>query len=369
MSCLSGKKGCVPVSHSVAEIAAWVEGTVHGDGSRQISAALPLDEATVHSVTFLTNPKRFNELLHRAIGALLVSGNNIPNDRFSFPLIVVANPLTAILTIASRLTPPVKEPEAKIDPRAAIDPSAKIGDGCYIGPFAVVEADVEIGSGCKIHPHAVIRASCRVGDNVEIHPHAVLYPRSQVDDNSIIHSGAVIGCDGYGYSFKNDRYVKVPQIGSTHIARDVEIGANTTVDRATFGTTRVGEGTKIDNQVMIGHNCQIGAHNILVSQVGIAGSCVTGKYVTIAGQAGLADHLHVGDHVSIGASSAVHTDLEAGKRYMGYPARPEREAKRTVMTLEKLPEMRRQIQEIRAHLGLNRDAETDTDSSARKAAG
>jgi UDP-3-O-[3-hydroxymyristoyl] glucosamine N-acyltransferase len=349
----------VPVNHSVAEIAAWVGGTVHGDGGRQISAALPLDEATAHSVTFLSNPKRLNEVLHRAIGALLVPRDKIPNGPLPFPVIAVDNPLSAILTVAARLSPPAPEPQPGIDPRAAVHPTAQISDDCYVGPFAVVEQDVQLGPGCKIHPHAVLRAGCVLGARVEVHPHAVLYPRTQVGDGSIIHSGAVLGCDGFGYVFDKGKHVKVPQIGVTQIGPDVEVGANTT-----FGTTRVGEGTKIDNQVMVAHNCQIGAHNILISQVGIAGSCVTGNYVTIAGQTGIADHIHIDDGVVVGAGAAVHCDLPAGQRYLGYPARPEREAKRIVMTMEKLPEMRRQLQEVRQHLGLDKE-----DSHSRRAAG
>lgn len=345
----------MPVSHSVAEIASWVDGTVKGDPNRQITAAVPLDEADATSVTFISNPRKLGQLTCRAIGALLISPDSTQEiPQVAFPLIIVDKPLTAMLTIAARFAPPVTQYPAGIDPRAAVDPSAELASDCYVGPFAVIEADVKIGPRCKIHPHAVIRSGCSLEEDVEVHPHAVLYPRCKVEARTIIHSGAVIGCDGYGYLFKDGRHVKVPQIGTVHIGQDVEIGANSTIDRATFGTTRVGNGTKIDNQVMVGHNCQIGQHNLLISQVGIAGSCVTGDYVTIAGQAGIADHVHIGDRVTVGAGAGVHTDLEAGKAYLGSPARPERDAKRYFLSTEKLPEMRKQLQEVRQHLGLDR---------------
>jgi UDP-3-O-[3-hydroxymyristoyl] glucosamine N-acyltransferase len=175
----------------------------------------------------------------------------------------------------------------------------------------------------------------------------------------IVHANAVIGADGFGYRFQNGRHVKVPQLGGVEIGDDVEVGACTTIDRGTFQATRIGEGTKIDNLVQVAHNCRVGRHNILISQIGIAGSCSTGDYVTIAGQAGLADHVHIGDRVMIGARAGVTKDIPAGERWLGAPATPEREQKRILMTLEKLPEMRRDLQQIKRRLGLDaEDKET-----------
>jgi UDP-3-O-[3-hydroxymyristoyl] glucosamine N-acyltransferase len=245
-------------------------------------------------------------------------------------------------------------PGPSIDPRSAIDPTAEIAEECYVGPFAVVEANVSIGRGCRIHAHAVVGSGCRIAADVTVHAHATLYPNTTIGERSIVHSGAVIGCDGFGYQLRDGRHEKIPQIGNVVIGADVEIGANSTVDRGTFGSTRVGDGTKIDNQVMIAHNCQIGRHNVFAGQVGIAGSSSTGDYVTIAGQVGIADHVHVGEQATLGADAGVYTDIPAGSRFVGTPARPLQEAKRLHLALERVPEMRKELLEVRRLLGLGK---------------
>ena len=174
-------------------------------------------------------------------------------------------------------------------------------------------------------------------------------------DRVTVHANAVFGADGFGYQFENGRHVKVPQLGHVEIGSDVEIGACTTIDRGTFGATRIGEGTKIDNLVMIAHNCQIGRHNILVSQMGMAGSSRTGDYVTIAGQVGVVGHVHIGDRCTIGGQAAVTKDVAAGSRMLGSPATPEREQKRMLMALSRLPELKRAVRRILRHLDLAAD--------------
>jgi UDP-3-O-[3-hydroxymyristoyl] glucosamine N-acyltransferase len=174
-----------------------------------------------------------------------------------------------------------------------------------------------------------------------------------------IHSGAVIGSDGFGFRFQNGKHVKIPQFGAVEIGDDAEVGAGTTIDRGTFHNTRIGAGTKIDNLVQIGHNCQIGKHNLLVSQVGIAGSATTGEYVVLAGQVGVADHVHIGDRAMVGAQSGLHRNIPDGERTLGTPARPEGEQKRILLCLEKLPEIRRELRQVRQHLGLQSGPERD----------
>jgi UDP-3-O-[3-hydroxymyristoyl] glucosamine N-acyltransferase len=198
----------------------------------------------------------------------------------------------------------------------------------------------------------VIGRHCRLGDDVTLYPNAVLYDGTVLGSRVIVHANAVVGADGFGYRFQGGRHVKVPQFGHVEIGDDVEIGACTTVDRGTFQATRIGEGTKIDNLVQVGHNCHIGKHNLLVSQMGIAGSSSTGDYVVIAGQVGIADHVHIGDRVLIGAKAGVTKDVPAGERMLGAPATPEREQKRILMSLEKLPEIRRELRRLKQHLGM-----------------
>jgi UDP-3-O-[3-hydroxymyristoyl] glucosamine N-acyltransferase len=180
----------------------------------------------------------------------------------------------------------------------------------------------------------------------------VLYDDCRLGNRVVVHANAVIGADGFGYRVQNGRHQKVPQLGSVEIEDDVEIGACSTIDRGTFGPTRIGMGTKIDNLVMIGHNCQIGKHNILCSQVGIAGSTCTGDYVVMAGQVGVADHLSIGDQVTIGAKSGVPGNLPSRSQVLGTPATPHKEQVRMMLTLEKLPEIRKDVQRIKRHLGL-----------------
>jgi UDP-3-O-[3-hydroxymyristoyl] glucosamine N-acyltransferase len=202
----------------------------------------------------------------------------------------------------------------------------------------------------------VIGRFCQIGDDVVLYPNVVLYDGTVLGNRVIIHGNAVLGADGFGYRLQNGRHVKVPQLGHVEIGDDVEIGACTTIDRGTFQATRIGAGTKIDNLVQVAHNCQIGRHNLLVSQMGIAGSSSTGDYVVAAGQVGIVDHVHIGDRVIIGGQAGVTKDVPAGQHILGSPATPERDQKRIMMSLEKLPEIRRELRRIKQHLGLKDDA-------------
>jgi UDP-3-O-[3-hydroxymyristoyl] glucosamine N-acyltransferase len=181
----------------------------------------------------------------------------------------------------------------------------------------------------------------------------VLYEDCVLGDRVVVHANAVIGADGFGYRVENGRHVKIPQLGWVELEDDVEVGAGTTIDRGTFGPTRIGAGTKIDNQVQIGHNCQIGKHNVFASQVGIAGSVTTGDYVFMGGQVGLADHITVGDRAQIGAKSGLYRDVPADARMLGHPATPYQQQGRIWATLEKLPELRHEVRRIKKHLGLD----------------
>jgi UDP-3-O-[3-hydroxymyristoyl] glucosamine N-acyltransferase len=189
-------------------------------------------------------------------------------------------------------------------------------------------------------------SGCRLGRNVTIYPNAVLYDNTQVGDRSIIHSGAVLGCHGFGYRFMGGRHEPSAQLGNVEIGCDVEIGAGTTIDRGTYGPTTVGDGTKIDNLVMIAHNCRIGRHNMICSQVGIAGSSSTGDYVVLAGQVGVKDHVRIGDGAVLGAMAGVTHDVPPGAHMFGIPATDEREQKVRLATLAKLPDMRRQLKAL-----------------------
>jgi UDP-3-O-[3-hydroxymyristoyl] glucosamine N-acyltransferase len=239
-----------------------------------------------------------------------------------------------------------------IDPLAYIHATAVLAPGVSVGPFAVIGENAVIGPNTVVHAGAVVGRRCRLGVEVVLFPHVVLYDDCVLGNRVVVHANAVIGADGFGYRMQQGRHVKVPQLGWVEIEDDVEIGAATTIDRGTFGPTRIGSGTKIDNLVQIAHNCQIGRHNLLAAQVGIAGSSSTGDYAVLAGQVGVADHLHIGERAVLAAQTGVTKDVPADARMIGFPARPEGPAKRMYVVLDQLPELRKEVRRIKEHLGL-----------------
>jgi UDP-3-O-[3-hydroxymyristoyl] glucosamine N-acyltransferase len=350
----SRKKGRSRVIVStLRQLAELVEGQTVGNPELPIRGARTLQEAGPDDISFLENDKNIHLLASCRASAIVAPRAFTANG---MSLIRVKDPLSAFVAIHRHLHP-VREPAPHgIDSRAFVDASAQVGPDASIFPFAVIGEGTTIGARCKIHSGASIGRRCRLADDVTIYPNAVLYDDTVIGNRVIIHANAVIGADGFGYRHVDGRHLKVPQLGCVELADDVEIGACTTIDRGTFMATRVGTGTKIDNLVQIGHNCQIGKHNLFVSQMGIAGSSSTGDGVVIAGQVGIVDHVHIGDQTMIGAKAGVTKDVPPRQRMLGAPATPEREQKRILMTMERLPEMRKDMQKIKQHLGMDEEA-------------
>ncbi|VTT98466.1 udp-3-o-(3-hydroxymyristoyl) glucosamine n-acyltransferase : UDP-3-O-acylglucosamine N-acyltransferase OS=Singulisphaera acidiphila (strain ATCC BAA-1392 / DSM 18658 / VKM B-2454 / MOB10) GN=lpxD PE=3 SV=1: LpxD: Hexapep: Hexapep: Hexapep: Hexapep [Gemmataceae bacterium] len=342
------KKGPT-VTITVRHLAEWVRGEVLGDGDLPISSARTLAEAQPGDITFVEHDKHLNAWHNSRASAALVPLSVPVNGR---PIIRVADPLMAFAQIVQQLRGWPPESAPSIHPTAHVHPTAQLAPGVSVGPFAVVGENCEIGANTTLHAGAVLGRFCKVGEGCVLHPHAVVYDGCTLGHRVVLHSNSVIGADGFGYRFQNGRHVKVPQLGSVEVEDDVEIGACTTIDRGTFGATRVGAGTKIDNLVMVGHNCNIGKHNILCSQVGIAGSTTTGDYVVMAGQVGVADHVTIGDRVTIMAKSGVSGNIASGSQVLGTPALPHREQARIMSSCEKLPEMRKDLNRVKKHLGL-----------------
>jgi UDP-3-O-[3-hydroxymyristoyl] glucosamine N-acyltransferase len=234
----------------------------------------------------------------------------------------------------------------RVSPQAFISDSASIGHNVDVHAGVTVGRDVTIGDGSTIHAGVHLMDGCKIAENVTIFPGAVLYENTVVGARSIIHACVVLGCHGFGYKTVAGKHQLSAQLGYVEIGEDVEIGANTTIDRGTYGPTVIGDGTKIDNLVMIAHNCRLGQHNMICSQVGIAGSTTTGDYVVMAGQVGVRDHVHIGDRAVLGAMAGVVNDVPAGSHMLGAPAIPEREQKVNFAMLAKLPEMRRQLKQL-----------------------
>jgi UDP-3-O-[3-hydroxymyristoyl] glucosamine N-acyltransferase len=341
------------VAATVGELAALVSGRLVGDGSVAIQAARPVTEAGPGDITFIEN-ERYARMLRTSPASAAIVGPHFRRApvETSVPLIEVDDPIVAFLAVRNHLGREAKPRWSGVHPQAWVSPMARLGAGVAIYPFVYVGDEAQIGDGTTLHPGAVIGDRCRLGRDVTVHPNAVLYPDVVLGDRVEIHAGTVLGGDGFGYRLMEGRHVKVPQTGRVEIGDDVEIGANCTVDRATFEATRIGEGSKIDNLVMIGHNNQIGRHNLLCGQVGIAGSCKTGDYVIMAGQAGIKDNTEIGDRVMVGAQAGVHRNVPGGQQVLGSPAIPVREQRRIFQMIARLPEMHKQLRELSAQVSL-----------------
>jgi UDP-3-O-[3-hydroxymyristoyl] glucosamine N-acyltransferase len=337
---------------TVRELAALVGGRVHGNADVTVERARPISEAGAGDITFVESEKHAG-YLEGCRAAAAVVPENLPENGMAF--IRVPDPLAAFVLIVKHLHGSAEPPPHGIDALASVHRSAKIGPNASIFPMAVVGEGTEIGARCRIYSGVVIGRRCRIGDDVTLYPNCVLYDGTILGHRVTVHANAVLGADGFGYRLQDGKHVKVPQLGHVEIGDDVEIGACTTIDRGTFQATRVGTGTKVDNLVQVAHNCQIGKHNLFVSQMGIAGSSSTGDYVVVAGQVGIVDHVHIGTGAMIGAKAGVTKDVPPGQRTLGAPATPEREQKRILMSLEKLPDMRKDIRRIKQHLGLPDD--------------
>jgi UDP-3-O-[3-hydroxymyristoyl] glucosamine N-acyltransferase len=317
---------------SVGEIADLVGGEFAGDRDHLIAAVAPLAQAKGDQLSFLSNRKYAPDLSTTGAGAVLVPRNLEGADK---RWIRVDNPYFAFARIMTRWFSNRPAPKG-ISPKAVVSPSAKLGRDVVLGHFAIVGDDVVIGNNVTIFQGVSIEAGSVIGNDCIIYPNVVIYDGTRIGQRCIIHSGVVIGSDGYGFATHEGKHHKIPQIGIVRIEDDVEIGAGTTIDRAALGETVIGEGTKIDNLVQIGHNVKVGKHCLLVSQVGIAGSTELGDYVAVAGQSGFSGHLKIGHRVQVAAKSAVLDDVPDDTKVMGSPAIPFTEFARRHAALKKL---------------------------------
>jgi UDP-3-O-[3-hydroxymyristoyl] glucosamine N-acyltransferase len=237
-----------------------------------------------------------------------------------------------------------------VHPSATIHPSAKVDRETFIDAGVSIDADCSVGPGCHLHRGVTLMPGCKVGRDCQLFPGVVLYPGTILGDRVVLHANTVIGAHGFGYKLVHGKHVPTSQLGWVEIEEDVEVGANCAIDRGTYGVTRIGMGTKIDNLVQIAHNCTIGKHNLICSQVGIAGSSSTGDYVVLAGQVGLKDHIHIGDRTQIAAQSGVAGDIEPDQVLLGSPAGPIYQQAQVYAAMGKLPEMRKAIRKIENQL-------------------
>jgi UDP-3-O-[3-hydroxymyristoyl] glucosamine N-acyltransferase len=328
---------------TLAELAVLVDGQVVGDGRLMIVGAATVRDAEPGQITLVDQAEKAH-LLEQCLAAAVVAPRDfVPK---ALPAIQVDDVHRAFAAIVSHFCPQRTAARSGISSLAAVSPTATIGNDVDIYPFATIGDGVTIGDGSTIHSGVHVLAGSQIGDNVTIFPNAVLYENTIVGPRCLIHANAVLGAYGFGYGFVEGRHVLSAQLGNVILGADVEVGAGTTIDRGTYGPTSIGEGTKIDDSVMIAHNCRIGRHNMLCSQVGVAGSTTTGDYVVMAGQVGVRDHVHIGDGAVLGAMAGVTNDVPPGARMIGIPATPERDQKIKQAAFSKLPEMRRQLKQL-----------------------
>ena len=317
---------------SIGEIVDFVGGRHRGVPTRPIKAVAPLGQAGSEELTFLSNRKYAGQLAETKAGAILVP-NNLEGDDDRW--IRVDDPYFALAKIMTRWFSARPTPKG-VSAQASIAASARLGTNVAVGPFATIGENVVLGNNVTVFQGVSIEVGSNIGDDCIIYPNVVIYDGTRIGCRCIIHAGVVIGSDGYGFALNEGKHHKIPQIGIVRIEDDVEIGAGTTIDRAALGETVIGEGTKIDNLVQIGHNVKIGKHCLLVSQVGIAGSTELGDYVAVAGQSGFSGHLKIGHRVQVAAKSAVLEDVPDDAKVMGSPAMPFKEFARRHATLKRL---------------------------------
>ena len=344
----------------LSELAAQTGARVEGDPELEITGAAGLDNAQPGHVTFLANP-RYTPRVNETQAAAIFAAEDAKIEK-SISILRAKDPYLAY-TRALRLFHPEPKIAPAIHPTAFIDPTAKVADDVWIGAYAVVGREVEIASGARIHPHVTIYDNVTIGRDAVIHSGTAIRERSVIGERVILHNNVVIGCDGFGYA-KDEarRWLKIPQTGRVVIEADVEIGAGTTIDRASVGESRIGRGTKIDNLVQIGHSCTVGEDSLLCAQVGLAGSSHIGNRVILAGQAGVAGHLRIGDDVVVTAKSATSHDVPAGQMISGIPAFANKEWLRATAAFRRLGEMQRKLRELERRLVESETGKRDADN-------
>jgi UDP-3-O-[3-hydroxymyristoyl] glucosamine N-acyltransferase len=328
------------------ELAEWVGGTVVGDGEVEITGVGPIEGARPGEITFIAHPKFLSKLSETAASAVIVSPE-ITQAKQS--LLSVKNPQLAFTKILTLYASQPYQPRG-IDSRAWISPSTQLGKELTIYPFVYVGDRCRIGDRVTLYPGVYVDEEASIGEDSILYSNVSVHERTAIGKRVILHSGVVVGSDGFGYVKDGKKNVKIPQVGRVEIEDDVEIGANTTIDRAAFGKTVLRRGVKIDNLAQIAHNVVVGEDSIIVAQVGIAGSTKIGTNVTLGGQVGIVDHVEIGDNAMVAAQAGVMHNLPPNQVYSGGPAIPHRENLKLLAAFSKLPEMKKTLIEIEKRL-------------------
>lgn len=328
------------------QIAAMVGGRVEGDGNATVSTFSKIEEGKAGALSFLANPKYEHHIYTTDASVVLVKDDFVPEQPVKTTLLRVADPYATIAKLLD-IAAEVLEPKySGVEEPVYIAAGVEIPDDAYIGAFAYIGRGVKLGRGVKIFPQVYIGDNVTIGDGVVLKPGVKIYHNCHIGNRCILHSGVVIGADGFGFAPTENGYKKIPQLGNVVLEDDVELGANTTVDRAMMGSTVVGRGTKVDNLCMIAHNCQIGQDNVFAAQGGIAGSTKVGSRCMFGGQVGLAGHITVGDRVQIGAQSGIPNSVPSDSKLMGYPAVDARDFARRAVYQKNLGELFNRVKQL-----------------------
>lgn len=330
----------------MARVAELVDGRVEGDPSFEVSGIRPVEEAGPQELALLGSRRYLSYVDGSTAGAYLVSEELEESVPEGLPKVVVRDVQRALLRLLEHFHPPREPGAAGVHPTAVLGSGVRLGRDVRIGPYAVLGDGVSVGDRTRIDAHVVLGESATVGPDCHIHPQVVVYPGTSLGARVFVHAGVRLGSDGFGYHFADGAHRKIPQVGRCIIGDDVEIGANTTIDRGSLGDTVVGDGVKIDNLVMLAHNVRVGPASLLAAMVGIAGSTRVGRGVWMGGQAGAIGHLQIGDGAKVAVASRVMRDVPPGDTVSGHPARSHREDLRRQAQLSRVPKLLERIEAL-----------------------
>ncbi len=330
---------------SAKQIAQFVQGVIEGDENATVNTFAKIEDGKLGAISFLSNPKYTHYIYDTESSIVLVDKSVELEKPTKATLIKVDNAYECVAKLL-QLYESMKPKKTGIDSLAFISPSAKIGENVYIGAFAYIGDNVVIGDGCQIYPNVVICENAKVGNDCLFYPNVTIYHDCHVGNRVTLHAGSVVGSDGFGFAPSENGYDKIPQIGIVTIEDDVEIGANTCIDRSTMGSTYVRKGVKLDNLVQIAHNTDIGANTVMSAQVGIAGSTKVGQWCMFGGQVGIAGHITIGNKVFLGAQSGVPSSLKDNQTLIGTPPMEKLPYFKSQAIFQKLPDLYKQIQKL-----------------------
>ena len=327
------------------QIAAFLRGTVEGDPEVKVSNFSKIEEGKPGTLTFLANPKYEHHIYHTEASIVLVNQDFTPTEPIHTTLIRVENAYTALAQLLN-MVEQAKSKKSGVDSTAFIAPTASVGEDCYIGNMAYIGERVKLGNNCQVYPFAYIGDNVEIGDNTILYPHVTVYHDCRIGQHCILHAGSVIGADGFGFAPEGEQYKKIPQLGNVVIEDNVEIGANTTIDRAVMDSTIIRQGVKLDNLIQIAHNVEVGENTVMAAQVVIAGSVKVGKHCMFGGQVGLAGHIQIADDVTLGAQAGVISSVKEATTLLGAPAIQARNFMRSSAIFNRLPELYRTIGQL-----------------------